>query len=85
MKADGSNVVQLTSHAGQNIALEYSPDGATIVFDKEGSPGVEGIYIMNASDGAHMRRVTVAPAGYMISSRTSRRMAIGSYSAAAVP
>ena len=51
MKADGSDVVQLTRHAGQNVAPEYSPSGTTIVFDKEGSPGVEGIYIMNASDG----------------------------------
>jgi len=63
MKADGSDVVQLTSHAGQNVAPEYSPDGAMIVFDKEGLPGVEGIYLMNASDGTNLRRVTVAPAG----------------------
>ena len=63
MKADGSDVVQLTRHAGQNVAPEFSPSGTTIVFDKEGSPGVEGIYTMNASDGGNMRRVTAAPAG----------------------
>jgi TolB protein len=63
MKADGSNVLQLTRHAGQNVAPEYSPSGSTIVFDREGLPGVEGIYIMNANDGGNMRRVTAAPAG----------------------
>ncbi len=66
MKADGSDVVPLTSHAGFNGEPEYSPDGNTIAFESDrglGSAG-EGIYLMNASNGTHVRRITVAPAGF---------------------
>jgi TolB protein len=66
MKADGSDVVQLTTHAGFNGEPEYSRDGNTIVFESDrglGSAG-EGIYLMNASDGTIVRRVTVTPAHF---------------------
>jgi TolB protein len=63
MKADGSDVVQLTTHSGFNAKPEYSLDGNTIVFESDrglGSAG-EGIYLMSASDGTIVRRVTVTP------------------------
>src|SRR5437762_3190460 len=51
MKADGSDIIQLTSHAGFNGEPEYSRDGNTIVFESDRGTGQEGIYLMNASDG----------------------------------
>jgi Tol biopolymer transport system component len=66
MKADGTDVVQLTSHAGFNGEPEYSRDGNTIVFESDrglGSAG-EGIYLMNASDGTIVRRIEKTPAGF---------------------
>ena len=67
MSADGSSCcVQLTSHAGFNGEPEYSPDGNTIVFESDrGESGGEGIYLMNASDGTIISRITVTPAGFV--------------------
>ncbi|PYV69458.1 MAG: hypothetical protein DMG97_21900 [Acidobacteria bacterium] len=64
MKADGSDIIQLTSHAGFNGEPEYSRDGNTIVFESDRGTGQEGIYLMNASDGTIVRRVTVTPAHF---------------------
>jgi Tol biopolymer transport system component len=65
MESNGSDVVQLTSHAGFNGEPEYSPDSNTIVFESDrGVSGGEGIYLMNSSDGANVRRVTVTPVGF---------------------
>ncbi len=64
MKADGTDVVQLTSNAGFNGEPAYSPDGETIAFDSDRGSGQNGIYLMNAADGTNVRRVTVAPVGF---------------------
>jgi TolB protein len=66
MEADGSDVVQLTSNAGFNGEPVYSPDGKTIAFesDRGQGPAGEGIYVMNASDGTNVRRITAAPFGF---------------------
>jgi Tol biopolymer transport system component len=60
MKADGSDVVQLTSHAGFNGEPEYSPDGMKIAFESDRGAGflLQGIYVMNASNGSSVQRVT---------------------------
>jgi TolB protein len=60
MKADGSDVVQLTSHAGFNGEPEYSPDGMKIAFESDRGAGfpLQGIYVMNASNGSNVQRVT---------------------------
>jgi TolB protein len=66
MNADGGGCcVQLTTHAGFNGEPEYSPDGNTIVFESDRGTGQEGIYLMNTSNGAIVRRITVTPAGYI--------------------
>jgi len=60
MKADGSDMIQLTSHAGFNGEPEYSPDGMRIAFESDRGVGfpLQGIYFMNASDGSSVQRVT---------------------------
>src|SRR4029077_1439789 len=59
MKADGSDVVQLTSHAGFNGEPVYSPDAQTIAFESDrgiGSP-LQGIYLVNSSDRSNVHQV----------------------------
>ncbi len=65
MKADGSDIVQLTSHAGFNGEPEYSPDGMKIAFESDRGVGfpLNGIYVMNASDGSNVHRVTFPLSG----------------------
>jgi Tol biopolymer transport system component len=65
MKADGSDIVQLTSHAGFNGEPEYSPDGQKIAFESDRGVGfpLQGIYVMNASDGSSVQRVTFPSSG----------------------
>jgi Tol biopolymer transport system component len=65
-KADGTDVVQLTSNVGFNGEPVYSPDGRIIAFESDRGQGAagEGIYLMNASDGATVRRITAAPIGF---------------------
>lgn len=64
MKADGSDVVELTTHAGFNGEPAYSPGGNTLAFESDRGSNQEGIYLMNASDGTNVRRVTVTPPGF---------------------
>jgi len=65
MKADGSDIVQLTSHAGFNGEPEYSPDGMKIAFESDRGVGfpLQGIYVMNASDGSNVHQVTSSLSG----------------------
>jgi Tol biopolymer transport system component len=65
MKADGSDIVQLTSDAGFNGEPEYSPDGMKIAFESDRGGGfpLQGIYVMNASDGSNVHQVTSSLSG----------------------
>ncbi len=65
MKADGSDVRKLTDSRGGSSDAAYSPDGALIAFDSDrGDPRhLQGVYVMDAADGSHLRRVTTLPAG----------------------
>lgn len=65
MKADGSDIVQLTSHAGFNGEPVYSPDGMKIAFESDRGVGfpLQGIYVMNTSDGSDVHQVTFPPSG----------------------
>lgn len=56
MKADGSDVVQLTNMPGDNVGPSWSPDGKLIVF-ASGRDGGSDVYVMNA-DGSNLRRLT---------------------------
>jgi Tol biopolymer transport system component len=60
MRADGSDLIQLTSSSGANSEPFYSPDGSKIVF-ASGRDGNENIYVMNA-DGTGQVRLTDDPA-----------------------
>jgi TolB protein len=64
MRSDGSGLRKLTNSIGLNGAPAYSPDGKLIAF--EGNvldvPSRAGIFVMNAADGSHVRRVTTVPA-----------------------
>ena len=64
MKPDGTDVVKLTNSIGYaGGAAAYSPDGRLIVFeaDRGDYPAKAGIYVMNAKDGSHVRRITSLP------------------------
>ena len=64
MAADGSDVRKLTDSIGVNGDPAWSPDGMLIAFEADrGSPGEQGIYVANASDGSGLRRITTLPAG----------------------
>jgi len=58
MDPDGSNVVRLTSSAGEDHAPSWSPDGKTVVFDRTTDAGTD-IYTINA-DGTGERRLTAS-------------------------
>ena len=60
MNADGSNVTQLTSHAGADLWGSFSPDGRRIVFQSKRDGPQEDIYVMNA-DGSSVMRLTNDP------------------------
>ena len=66
MNPDGTDVVKLTDSVGYaGGAAAYSPDGRLIVFeaDRGDYPAKAGIYVMNAKDGSHVRRITSLPEG----------------------
>ena len=58
MKADGSDVEQLTSGPFTNNHPSWSPNGTRIAFERDTSrrDGTVGIYVMDA-DGSRMRRL----------------------------
>jgi Tol biopolymer transport system component len=60
MRVDGGDVVRLVHVAGDTSGPTYSPDGRTIAFatDLGDYPAKQGIYVVRASDGTHLRRVT---------------------------
>ena len=63
MEPDGSGVIRLTDGVGTSTDPDYSPDGSLIAFasDRGRYPEKQGIYVMNAADGGHVRRVTSLP------------------------
>ena len=74
MRADGSGLTKLTDSVGFSGDPAYSPDGDLIVFDANrgvtsGDPGWPSanpdlsVYVMDATDGIPVRRVTTPPAG----------------------
>jgi Tol biopolymer transport system component len=65
VRPDGSGLVKLTGSVGYAGAPAYSPDGRLIAFeaDRGAYPAKAGIYVMNAKDGRHVRRITSLPAG----------------------
>jgi Tol biopolymer transport system component len=60
MNSDGSKVVRLTTHSGNDAGPHFSPDGSKITFDSD-RDGNSEIYIMN-SDGTGQTRLTTNPA-----------------------
>ena len=74
MRVNGSGVTKLTDSVGFSGDPAFSPDGALIAFDANrgvmsGDPGWSqanpdmSIYVMDATDGSPVRRVTTPPAG----------------------
>lgn len=60
MRADGTDLRQLTDMPGDNVTPKWSPDGRRIVFAAERTPGDSEIYVMNA-DGRNVRALSPAP------------------------
>ena len=60
MRADGTELRQLTDAAGNNVTPKWSPDGRRIVFAAERTPGDSEIYVMDA-DGGNVRALSPAP------------------------
>jgi Tol biopolymer transport system component len=60
MKADGSDVQQITASPGKDEGPVWSPDGTKIAFSSD-RDGQQEIYVMNA-DGSEPRRLTDNPA-----------------------
>jgi Tol biopolymer transport system component len=65
MRADGSDVRQITDSHGFNGKPSWSPDGRWLVFDADRGdyPVSQGIYIVASDGSAAPRRVTVLPQG----------------------
>ncbi len=65
MKPDGSGLRKLTKSVGLSGAPAYSPDGRLIAFGYYdfADPAKQGIYVIDAVDGSHLRRVTAHAAG----------------------
>lgn len=62
MNRDGGDVVKLTNATALNGDPAWSPDGKLIAFDSS-EKGREGIWVMDAADGGHKRRVAALPDG----------------------
>jgi Tol biopolymer transport system component len=60
MRADGSDVVNLTNHPGWDVSPAWSPDGTRIAFvsDRDGN---RDIWVVNL-DGSGLRNLTAHPA-----------------------
>jgi TolB protein len=63
MKPNGRGIVKLTDSTGFSGDAAYSPDGRKIAFEADLGeyPALQGIYVMDAKDGRHKRRVTAIP------------------------
>jgi Tol biopolymer transport system component len=63
MKPNGRDVVRLTDSTGFSGDAAYSPDGRKIAFEADLGeyPALQGIYVMDAKDGRHKRRITAIP------------------------
>jgi Tol biopolymer transport system component len=63
MRDDGTRIQNLTGGVGFAGDAAYSLDGRTIAFetDRGDYPALQGIYLMDARDGGHKRRVTTIP------------------------
>ena len=57
MDADGSNQTRLTFDAGNDLSPAWSPDGTQIAFSSYRDGNME-IYLMDASDGSNLTRLT---------------------------
>ena len=60
MRADGTELRQLTDAPGDNVTPKWSPDGRRIVFASERTPGDSDIFVMDA-DGRNVRALSPAP------------------------
>ena len=62
MQADGSDVVRLTSHPGNDYCPRGAPDGQTIAFGSDrgsqGRAGTQQIYVMDANGSDQVRLTT---------------------------
>jgi Tol biopolymer transport system component len=64
MRVDGGGVTKLTGSVGFSGDPAYSPDGSVLAFDSDGGgTAAISVYVMDAVDGHHARRVTTPPAG----------------------
>ena len=57
INADGTNVVNLIKHQGENYHPDWSPDGTKIAFDRLTRHEGNSIYVMNA-DGTNVVKIT---------------------------
>jgi TolB protein len=60
VRADGSDLTQLTANADQDWEASWSPDGARIAFTREGPGGSTNIMLLDLDGGGE---VAVTPAG----------------------
>ena len=60
MRADGTDLQQLTNAPGDNVTPKWSPDGRHIAFAAERTPGDSEIYVMDV-DGGNVRALNPAP------------------------
>lgn len=64
MAADGSDVRKLTDSVGLSGDPGWSPHGNLIAFEADrGTPSTQGIFVADAGDGGHARRITTPTAG----------------------
>ena len=65
MNADGSHLVRLTNHGGEDLEPSWSPDGTQIAFSSLRSTKYD-VYSVNAADGSGLvQRTTNAANDYL--------------------